>query len=99
MAQYDYHRRSDGEGYWVDCQADVMSAFDTRFVVPLLPLVLAPKPAAHLNPIFEIAGEPHSFLTQFAGAIPTRELGTRAGSLEAERYRISNALDFLLTGV
>ena len=99
MAQFDCYRRKGGEGFWVDCQAEVLASLDTRFVVPLLPLNLAPIPAAHLNPLFEIEGAAHSFLAQFVGTIPVAELGGWAGSLESERYRIGNALDFLLTGV
>ena len=97
--QYDYYARSEGAGFWLDCQTDFMSHFDTRFVIPLLPLPLAPVPAAHLNPLFEIDGETHSLVTQFAGNIPAWELRTEAGSLAHDSFRISNALDFLLTGV
>lgn len=99
MAQFDFFPMTAGDGYWVDCQTDTMAHFDTRFVVPLLPLLLAPKPAAHLNPLFDVGGEPHSLVTQFAGAIPSGELRQRAGSLAADRYRITGALDFLMTGV
>lgn len=99
MAQFDYFKMASGDGFWVDCQTETMAHFDTRFVVPLMPLPLAPIPAAHLNPIFEVAGDRHSLVTQFAGAISVSELGSLAGSLDADRYRITNALDFLMTGV
>lgn len=99
MAQFDYFARRGGRGFWLDCQTDFMSHYDTRFVIPLLPLPEAPIPAAHLNPLFEINGETHSLVTQFAGAIPARDLGKPAGSLSGDSFTISNALDFLLTGV
>ena len=99
MAQFDYFRMTTGEGYWVDCQTETMAHFETRFVVPLLPLPLAPIPAAHLNPVIDVAGEAHSLVTQFAGAIPACELRTSVGSLGADRYRITSALDFLMTGM
>jgi toxin CcdB len=99
MARFDYFRRRGGAGYLLDCQAEVLEHLDTRLVIPLLPLNFAPIPAAHLNPVFEIAGQPHSMVTQFAATVPLNELRERAGSLEMERYRIGNALDFLLTGV
>jgi toxin CcdB len=99
MAQFDYYVRRSGQGYVVDCQAGVLAHLDTRFVVPLLPLDVAPIPAAHLNPEFEIGDKRYSLVTQFAATVPLSELRKRAGSLESERYRIGNALDFLLTGV
>jgi toxin CcdB len=89
----------DQAGFWLDCQTDCMSHYDTRLVIPLVPLPQAPTPAARLNPIFEINGTPHSLLTQYAGAIPVRELNDRAGSLADADYTIKNAIDFLVTGV
>jgi toxin CcdB len=99
MAQFDFYRRRSGEGFLVDCQAPILAGLDTRFVVPLLPLEHFSKPAAHLNPVFEIAGKPFCFVAQFAATVPLKELGRTAGSLADERYRIMKALDFLLTGV
>ena len=100
MAQFDYYRRPDAPGFWVDCQTELMESYQTRFVIPLVPSEDAPKPsAAQLNPRFEIAGETYEMLTQFAGTIPADELNQPSGSLERERYTILNALDFLITGV
>jgi toxin CcdB len=100
MAQFDYYPRAHGSGYWLDCQTDLMEHYDTRFVIPLVPLDEAPDPPGRvLNPQFEIGGLRYSLLTQFAGTIPASELERRAGSLERRRYDILNALDFLLTGV
>jgi toxin CcdB len=74
-------------------------AFRHAFVIPLMPLPLAPIPGARLNPLFTIDGERHSLVTQFAGAIPAGELRYAEGSLADESFTIMNALDFLLTGV
>lgn len=90
----------DGEGYWVDCQTEWMDHFDTRFVIPLLPIEKAPQPsAAQLNSHFDIKGKRHALLTQFAGTVPAYELESTVGSLEPHRYTIIKALDFLITGV
>lgn len=97
--QYEYFPRSGSQGFWLDCQTEFMSHYDTRFVIPLLPLPDAPIPAAHLNPLYEIDGEMHSLVTRFAGTIAASELRRAAGSLAGDSFRISNALDFLLTGV
>lgn len=81
MAKYDVVRRRTGAGYLLDCQADLLSQLNTRFVVPLLPVREAPKPAARLNPVFELEGKSYVMVTQFAAAIPVAELGERVASL------------------
>ena len=89
-----------GGGFWIDCQTRLMTDYQTRFVIPLVPLPDAPRPsAARLNPVLEFAGAPHALLTQFAGTVPIAELGSSAGSLAHERYAILNAIDFLVTGI
>jgi toxin CcdB len=61
MAQFDYYRMQADDGYWLDCQTQVMEHYETRFVIPLVPIPLAPQPrAARLNPVFEIDGASHS---------------------------------------
>lgn len=96
--KFDVYRRRDGAGYLLDCQADLLDSLNTRLVVPLLPPEDAPKPAARLNPVFEVEGRPHVMVTQFASAIMVRELGERVGSLESEQYVIGSALDMLVSG-
>jgi toxin CcdB len=98
VARFDYYSHSDGLGYLLDCQSDLLSHFDTRFVVPLLPLDEAPIPAGRLNPLIEIDSVVHSMVTQFAGSVPVRMLGQTRGSLVEKEYEISNALDMLMTG-
>lgn len=83
----------------LDCQADLLSHLNTRFVAPLLPSDHAPMPARRFNPVFDIAGARHVMVTQFAAAIELRELGPVVASLTDERREIMNALDVLLTGV
>lgn len=98
MAKFDVFRRRSGEGYLLDCQSDLLSPLSTRFVAPLLPAEQAPKPAARLNPLFEIDGGSYVMLTQFAAAILVSELGERAGSLGDQDIAIINALDMLISG-
>lgn len=97
MARYDIHRRLDGPGYLLDLQANILRDLNTRFVAPLLPRAEAPRPAARLNPVFIIEGQPHVMVTQFAGAVRVSDLGPCVGSLMAEDTAIVAALD-LLTG-
>lgn len=99
MAQFDVYANRSGRGFLLDCQADLLSHLNIRFVVPLLLPVDAPLPARHLNPAFEIDGELHLMVTQYAGAMELREMGDRVTSLAERDREIMNALDFLLTGV
>ncbi len=99
MARFDVHRNRDGgTGYLLDCQADILSILNTRFVVPLLPPGEAPLAGAMLNPSFSIEGEPVVMYTQFAASVPAAALGDTVQSLEPEYRRILNALDMLISG-
>lgn len=98
MARLDVYARRGEPGYLLDCQADLLSQLTSRFVVPLLPPQQAPHPAERLNPTFEVAGAPMIMVTQFAAAVPVRELGELTTSLDDQHIMIMNALDMLLTG-
>lgn len=98
MAKFDVYPFPHGRGYLLDCQADLLSDLNTRLVVPLLPTDDAPKPAARLNSVFDISGEPHVMVTQFAAAVPASELKARSLSLAEHDLAIGNALDMLITG-
>lgn len=99
MAQFEVFRNPDADGFLLDCQSDTLAGLSTRLVVPLQPPAIAPKPAGRLNPRFEVEGATMVMVTQFAGAVPVRELGASVGSLDAHEYDIIGALDVLLTGV
>lgn len=98
MARFDVYERPGGAGFLIDCQADVLSYLNTRFVVPLLPPEGAPIPATRLNPSFTIGGEAVIMYTQFASSVIMRELGSPVTSLADEQATIMNAIDMLLTG-
>ena len=98
MAKFDVYPHPDGPGYLLDCQADLLSGLNTRFVVPLLPFEIAPPPAARLNPVFEIAGQRCVMATQFAGTIARKRLGDCIVSLAADDVTITDAIDMLLSG-
>jgi toxin CcdB len=95
MARFDYFLGARGKGYLLDCQSDFLEEFETRVVVPLMPSqgLMA---ASRLNPVFDIAGEPHVMSTQLIFAIPIERLRERKGSLRQEHYSIMTALDTLL---
>ncbi len=98
MSQFDVFRAKHDAGYLLDCQPDLLSQLNTRFCVPLLPPEIAPAPARRLNPAFEIEQREVIMVTQFAAAVPVRDLGEQVATLAERRYLISNALDMLITG-
>lgn len=98
MARYDVYRIAGDMGFVLDCQADVLSRLNTRFVVPLLPPDQAPLASERLNPAFTIAGEKVIMYTQFAASVPAIQLREPVTSLDDEHPAIMNALDMLITG-
>ena len=95
MARFGVYRLRDG-GLAIDCQANFLADIGTRFIVPLMPPGEGPPPNARLNPILEFDGERMVVVPQFATAIRTQELKSRAGSLAHEDYRIVGAIDVLI---
>jgi len=98
MARFGIYRNPDGDGYLLDVQADLLNHINTRVVVPLLPLDIAPTPAGTLNPVFDIDGKRFSMVTQFMAAIPAQMLKTCVGNVESQRSEITAALDLLFQG-
>jgi toxin CcdB len=97
VAQFDVHRFVSG--LVIDCQSDLLSEIDSRFVVPLVPRTDAPKIAQRLNPAFEVNGEHYVMLTQGAAAIRRQELGPIVASLAEHSFEITGAIDVLISGV
>jgi toxin CcdB len=97
MARFDVYRQADGT-LLLDCQADILSGLNTRFVVPLLPPERAPRAADRLNPVFTVERETMVMYTQFAGSIAARDLGEPILSMADQHIAITNALDMLLSG-
>jgi toxin CcdB len=98
MARFDVYRNPEGAGFLLDCQTDLLSGLNTRFVVPLLPADVAPRPAARLNPVFGLGEQSVVMVTQFAAAVPLSILKDCVASLRSEDIAISNAIDMLLSG-
>ena len=98
MARYGVYKNPDGEGYLLDVQADLLSHFNTRVVVPLLPVSRAPTPALTLNPVFDLDGMAHIMVTQFLAAVPEFLLKTCLSSQAHRRDEITAALDLLFQG-
>ena len=98
LERYNVYPNPSGSGYLLNVQADIMQPFNTRVVVPLLPLNVAPKPAATLNPLFDIDGVEHVMVTQYMAAVPAKELKNPVSSLQHRHDIIVGAIDFLFHG-
>lgn len=96
MARFDVYRM--GDGFALDCQADIHRQLKTRFVVPMR-LVAEGYPAKRgLNPSFALNGLELVMITEFASAVFVAELGERMGSLDQYHPEIIQALDLLISG-
>jgi toxin CcdB len=98
VARFSVYALSDGEGYLLDVQAQIMRHLNTRVVVPLMPAANAPKPATRLNPVFLINDIEHVMVTQFMAAVPATLLTREIVNVADRRAEIVNALDLLLQG-
>ncbi|AGT11335.1 CcdB family protein [Paracoccus aminophilus] len=98
MARFDLYRDPAGTGLLLDVQSDLLADLNTRIVVPVMPLPLAPKPAAILNPVFALGEAGHVMVTQYLSAVPASLLREKTGSLAGDSDRITRALDFLYQG-
>ena len=98
MARFQIYANPAGTGYVADVQADAMSHFNTRMVIPLLPLDEAPLPARILNPVFDLPSGRHALVTQYMAAIPAKFLKVPVASIEDRRDEIVAAIDLLFQG-
>lgn len=103
MAQFDVHRNPNSATnadipYLLDVQSDLLDPLATRVVIPLFRQG-ALRPAAYLNPTFEVEGRTVVASTAEIAGVPNGAIGERIGSLASERPTIIRAIDFLLAGV
>jgi toxin CcdB len=99
VARFHVYANSEGVGYLLDIQANLLSHLNTCVVVPLLPLDTAPRPAKVLNPTFEINGASYLMATQFLATVPRRLLGKEVLNLQENASIVVNALDCLFQGI
>ena len=98
MARFSVYPNPSGKGYLIDVQADALSHFNTRMMIPLLPMAEAPKPAKILNIAFEIEGEIYSMLTQYMAAIPAKAVKGEVFNARNRQDEIVASIDLLLQG-
>lgn len=76
----------------------MLDHLNTRIVVPLLSLDVAPLPAKILSPIFDVQGEGVAMATQYLAAVPAQLLKTPVANLETRRDDVVAAPDLLFQG-
>ncbi len=96
MPRFDIHPADDGT-FLLDCQSDLLSDLNSRFVVPLQPVGRIRGGDRRLNPIFAIQGSEYVMQTHFAAAVSTKILNPPIASLIEHEYTIGGAID-MLTG-
>lgn len=86
MAKFDVYRLGDSI-LVVDCQADLLSGLETRFVVPLVPASEFWGHVRRLNPAICFAGADHVLLPQEAMSLSRRELAPPSARLRITTSR------------
>ena len=97
MARFDVFETAGG-ALVLDCQTDILSHLKTRFAVPLFRADGEVIAAKRLNPIFAINGKDYIMYSQFASAIPSKDMKKFMCSLTDEADTIIYALDMLISG-
>jgi toxin CcdB len=95
VSRFDVYRGDESVDYLLDCQADSLRHFETRFVVPML-LAEPTMQADRLHPIFEVEGTRVVMVTHLASAVPAKVLRQRVGGLDKHHVEIVSALDMLI---
>lgn len=98
MSRFSVYLNPIGKGYLLDVQADALSHLNTRMMIPLLPIDIAPRPAKTLNPLFDFDGTVHSMATQYMAAVPLKSLKNAMFRVDERRHEIVAAIDLLLQG-
>lgn len=105
MGQFTLYENTDGTTkkaypYFLDIQSDLVSALNSRVVIPVVPAHKLETPAPErLCPTIQIDGIEHALLTHQLTSAPTSILKKPVESIEAFRDEIINAIDFLITGI
>ena len=86
--------------FLVDVQTELLSALETRLVVPLMRSEeIGRRPIKKLNPSMRINGIEYLAMTQQMAAIPKGILGNEIRVDEYSRTEILSSIDFLVTGI
>ena len=91
---------SDNYPFLIDVQSELLSALETRLVIPLIRIEeMDRRSIRNLNPLIMIGGKKYLAMTQQMAAIPKGILGNIGETVEFSRGEILNSIDFLVTGI
>lgn len=96
MGRFDVYKM--GDGFALDCQADIHRQLKTRFIVPMRSSAEGYPLKGKLNPSFKLADMELVMITEFASTVFVSELGEWIGSLDQYHPEIIDALDLLISG-
>lgn len=105
IRRFDVYRNPEARSaksfpYLLVVQSELLDALPTVVVVPLVRgAMLAGMPAQQLNPALSVEDEMVFMLTQQIGAVSTKSLSKRVTNVDADRSAITQALDFLFSGI
>ena len=91
---------SDNYPFLVDVQSELLSALETRLVIPLLKSKeIGTKSIKNLNPKVTVGGTEYLCMTQQMAAVPKSILGNMVEMTEFSRSEILSSIDFLIAGI
>lgn len=99
MARFDVYQLRGSKTLVLDIQADLLSALDSRVIIPLVKADLVHREAMpRLKPTIAVVDANYRLVTTDVAAVPVTLLADWVANLEDQRGVIIDAMDFLLQG-
>jgi len=105
MSQFTIYLNEDDSSndtypYFIDIQNSLLDDLNSRLVIPLSKQSsLDNNSAKKLCPVLQINNDDFVLLTHQMTTVPKSILKTEVISLENYRYEITDAIDFIITGI
>jgi toxin CcdB len=105
MSQFTVYRNEDDSSnetypYFIDIQNSLLDDLNSRLVIPLSKQSSSNNISAKkLCPVLQVNNDKFVLLTHQMTTVPKSILKTKIISLESYRYEITDAIDFLITGI
>lgn len=105
MSQFSVYLNEDDSSnetypYFIDIQNSLLDDLNSRLVIPLSKQSsLNNISAKKLCPVLQVNNESFVLLTHQITTVPKSILKTKVISLESYRYEITDAIDFLISGI
>ena len=105
MSQFTVYLNEDDSSndtypYFIDIQNSLLDDLNSRLVIPLSKQsTLNNISAKKLCPVIQINDDSFVLLTHQMTSVPKSILKTKVISVESYRYEITDAIDFLISGI